>query len=114
MAKKKQLDFDSYKGQFPGIEKIKELDKTARVGWLRSQVDDGTIAELRRIGGEEIAPKAIIVTEELMNSWRALGLGVRAWGVSSEELMKKMCELGVDGMTVNFPDKLTDYLNLED
>ena len=25
MAKKKQLDFDSYKGQFPGIEKIKEL-----------------------------------------------------------------------------------------
>ena len=25
MAKKKQLDFDTYKGQFPGIEKIKEI-----------------------------------------------------------------------------------------
>jgi len=26
MAKKKQLDFDAYKKEFPGIEKIKELN----------------------------------------------------------------------------------------
>jgi len=95
---------------FEHIERIKALDHTARVGWLRSEVTREMIEELLRIGGEEIAPKAVIVTPELMREWRALGLGVRAWGVSSEELMIKMCELGVDGMTVNFPDKLKQYL----
>ncbi|MBQ2756719.1 MAG: hypothetical protein IJF27_08600, partial [Oscillospiraceae bacterium] len=61
--------------------------------------------------GEEIAPKAELVTAELMEKWRSCGLGVRAWGLSSVALMKKMCSLGVDGMTVNFPDRLTQYLS---
>ena len=26
-------------------------------------------------------------------------------------LMKRICALGVDGMTVNFPDRLCQYLN---
>lgn len=96
---------------FEYIERIKALDPAARVGWLCSKVTPEMLEELLRIGGEEIAPKADIVTPELMKEWRKLGLGVRAWGVSSVELMKKMCELGVDGMTVNFPDKLKEYLN---
>ena len=95
---------------FEHIERIKSLDPAARVGWLRSEVNREMLEELLRIGGEEIAPKAAIVTPELMMEWQRLGLGVRAWGVSNVELMKKMCELGVDGMTVNFPDKLTEYL----
>ncbi len=97
--------------QFQYIKTMKELDKTARVGWLTSSVDDETIKRLLEIGGEEIAPKAELVTEELMEKWRKAGLGVRAWGVSSIALMKKMCMLGVDGMTVNFPDRLHEYLH---
>ena len=96
---------------FEYIERIKVLDPVARVGWLRSEVTSEMLEELLRIGGEEIAPKAATVTPERMKEWRNLGLGVRAWGVADEELMRKMCELGVDGMTVNFPDKLKEYLN---
>ncbi|MBQ5739784.1 MAG: hypothetical protein IIV78_05170, partial [Oscillospiraceae bacterium] len=62
------------------------------------------------IGGEEIAPKAALMTCEDVARWRAAGLGVRAWGVANEELMEKMCALGVDGMTINFPDKLAQYM----
>ena len=96
---------------FRYIKKIKELDSTARVGWLTSSTDDEIIDRLSEIGGEEIAPKAERVTEELMKKWRDAGLGVRAWGVSSIALMKRMCQLGVDGMTVNFPDRLKEYLS---
>ena len=96
---------------FEYIEKIKELDKTARVGWLTSSINDEVIKSLLEIGGEEIAPKAEFVTEELMEKWRKAGLGVRAWGVINIALMKKMCALGVDGMTVNFPDRLQEYLH---
>ena len=96
---------------FEYIQKIKELDKTARVGWLTSSVDDEAMERLLEIGGEEFAPKAEFITPELMEKWRAAGLGVRAWGVTSVLVMMKMCRLGVDGMTVNFPDRLWQYLN---
>lgn len=97
--------------QFPYIQKIKELDPTARVGWLTSATDDETMGRLLAIGGEEMAPKAEYITEELMQKWRNAGLGVRAWGVSNISLMKKMCLLDVDGMTVNFPDRLYQYIH---
>ena len=96
---------------FEYLRKVKELDPVARIGWLTSSIDDETINRLLEIGGEEIAPKAEVVTAELMKNWRKSGLGVRAWGVSNVSLMKKMCQMGVDGMTVNFPDRLSQYLH---
>ena len=96
--------------QFDYIKKIKELDPSARVGWLTYGNEENAVEQLLAIGGEEMAPKAELVTPELMSKWRSSGLGVRAWGLSSVALMKKMCALGVDGMTVNFPDRLCQYL----
>ncbi len=104
--------FTSFKFEY--IEKIKELHSTARVGWLTSDVSDEAVKKLISIGGEEFAPKAQLITSELMKTWRDAGLGVRAWGVSNLELMENMCKLGVDGMTVNFPDKLTEYLSKQE
>lgn len=95
---------------FDHIAKIKELDKTARIGWLVPSISNGEVDRLLEIGGEEIAPKAELLCDENMQSLRNAGLGVRAWGVTNIALMKKMCALGVDGMTVNFPDRLCEYL----
>ena len=101
--------FTSFK--FDYIKRIKELDPSARVGFLTQGTTDGHIEKLLSIGGEEIAPKASEITEVSIALYRSRGLGVRAWGVQSIELMKKMCALEVDGMTVNFPDRLFGYLN---
>lgn len=94
---------------FEYVAKIKELDKTARIGWLTETADGEAVAKLLAVGGEEIAPKAALMTAEDVARWRAAGLGVRAWGVANTDLMEKMCAFGVDGMTVNFPDKLALY-----
>lgn len=96
--------------RFEYIEKIKRLEKSARVGYLTSSVEEEVTTRLLGIGGEELAPKASLVTAEQMKFWRSRGLGVRAWGVSTIALMKQMCSLGVDGMTVNFPDRLSELL----
>ena len=96
---------------FEYIKKIKELEPKARVGWLVEEGNDDEVKALLEIGGEEIAPKSEFVTEQTCLKWRSLGLGVRAWGVSNIAIMKKMCNIGVDGMTVNFPDRLYQYLN---
>lgn len=95
---------------FDYIEKIKKLNSKARVGWLIGEVTDENIKKILEIGGEEIAPKAECITEEIMEKLRKLNLGVRAWGVFNISLMKKMCMLKVDGMTVNFPDRLSQFL----
>ena len=104
-----KVTFTSFK--FDYIKRIKELDPAARVGWLTSSTEDDDIKRLLEIGGEEIAPNAERFTAEDVEKWRKLGLGVRAWGVSNVILMKKMCQLKVDGMTVNFPDRLQQYMH---
>ena len=96
---------------FEYIKNVKKLNPNARVGWLTERTDDKVINELKNIGGEEIAPLSENITQELMEKWRNAGLGVRAWGVGNTAIMKKMCTLKVDGMTVNFPDRLYQYIN---
>lgn len=98
--------------KFECLEKVKEIAGTLRVGYLVR--DDGCdhIEELLAIGGEEMAPKAGKITEESVATLRNAGLGVRAWGVVNQDLMRKMCKLKVDGMTVNFPDRLYDALSI--
>lgn len=95
---------------FEYIQNIKKLNPEARVGWLTDKTDDKTMNTLIDIGGEEIAPCAETITKLLIEKWRSAGLGVRAWGVESIAIMKRMCSLKVDGMTVNFPDRLYEYL----
>ncbi len=101
--------FTSFKYDY--ISKIKELNSKARVGWLMCEVTDENIKKLLDIDGEEVAPQAERITEEIIEKLRKSGLGVRAWGVFNISLMKKMCALKVDGMTVNFPDRLYQFLN---
>lgn len=96
--------------QFEYIKKIKEIDINARVGWLTNNPGDEEIEKLLGISGEEMAPKAEYITEDMIRKLRSLGLGIRAWGISDVSIMKKMCELKVDGMTVNFPDRLFQFL----
>lgn len=47
-------------------------------------------------------------TENTMLSF-CLGI-IMDWSVSDEQLMQAAYDAGVDGMTVNFPDKLRAYI----
>ena len=101
--------------RFEYLKRLKALEPSARIGWLLGwKVDEITSEEvetLLSIGGEEICPIENLATEESVASWRKAGLGVRAWGIKDTATMKRMCALGVDGMTVNFPDRLHQYIN---
>ncbi len=96
--------------KFEYIKKVKEIDPGMRIGYLVKGDGCDHIEELQKIGGEEMAPKAEDMSEESVAALRDAGLGVRAWGLANQELMRKMCKLKVDGMTVNFPDKLYERL----
>ena len=96
--------------KFGCIRAIKEYAPEFHVGFLTKVVTDEIIADLKAIGGEEICPKADIITPESVVAWHREGLNVRAWGISNREVMEAVYDAGADGMTVNFPDKLTAYI----
>ena len=92
------------------IRKIKEHAPALRIGYLAREITDTLADELIAIGADELCPEAKDVTPERVAAWHRLGFNVRAWGVTDEEIMKKVYDAGTDGMTVNFPDLLLDYI----
>ena len=97
---------------FSCIAEVKKVCPEFRVGWLMKDYSEEGNAQLHAIGGEQMCPQAKYLTPEKVAAWKAQGFGVRAWGIGdSLELMKHAYLCGADGMTVNYPDKLTEYLN---
>ena len=92
------------------IRAAKAYDPRYRVGYLFTEREIDPVGVLNAMGGEEICPEAHTMTPELTAKWHELGLNVRAWGVYDTDLMAHAIACGADGMTVNFPDKLTQYL----
>lgn len=96
---------------FCDLKRVKETAGLYRIGYLADSVSEETISMLKSINGEQICPHANIITSDLVAHLHARNLSVRAWGVNNDKLMKYIYDCGVDGMTVNFPDLLTEYIN---
>jgi glycerophosphoryl diester phosphodiesterase len=92
------------------LEEMRAYAPELPTGWLVVEVSDAIIAQARAMGLTQLCPPANTVTPELVRRLHAEGLVVRAWGVTTEELMQQVVQAGADGMTVNFPDKLIAYL----
>ena len=93
------------------IRRIKEYAPELHIGLLKNGVTDETIEELKAMGAEEVCPHSREITPEKVAKWHREGFNVRAWGLDNEELMRNVYDSMADGMTVNFPDKLTEYMN---
>ena len=92
------------------LKNVKAYAPTLRIGYLTKTVDDALVDALVEMGAYELCPHGKDVTPENAAKWHARGLNVRAWGIKDVELMKKAYDCGVDGMTVNFPDRLISYI----
>ncbi|MBQ8509792.1 MAG: MBL fold metallo-hydrolase [Clostridia bacterium] len=95
---------------FGALQTVRAYAPELHTGYLVVKVTDEVIAKMEAEGIEELCPKAVEVTPERVAEWHGMGYNVRAWGVSNTDLMRSVCEAGADGMTINFPDKLTEYL----
>lgn len=95
---------------FKCLKNVRKIAPELKTGYLTSNDDEETFNKMKNKGIWEYCPKAEIVTKEKVQKWHEMGFNVRAWGVFDEELMKKVYDSGVDGCTVNFPDKLAAYI----
>lgn len=96
--------------KYDAIQRIRACAPHLKTGYLAFELSSELQKQMLSDGIYEICPEAKILTKENVADWHEKGFNVRAWGVLNEDLMKYAVECGVDGMTVNFPDKLTEYL----
>lgn len=99
--------------QFDFLQKFRAYAPEFQIGYLAEEISDQVLSRLKAIGTEEFCPEAQLMTAELTKKWHDEGFRVRAWGVYHETLMRHAYDCGADGMTVNFPDKLTQLLQAQ-
>ena len=95
------------------LERARRLDNRYKIGYLVEDVNDEVIRRLRDMNGEQICPHSRQTTPNNVKTWHDMGFSVRAWGVADPETMKRVYDAGADGMTVNFPDLLTEYMKVK-
>ena len=96
--------------QYEELLKMRQYAPELETGYLTSEVSDILLEKMRKDGITELCPKADLLSGEKVAFWHSLGFRVRAWGIRDESTMKMAYDCGVDGMTVNFPDKLKAYI----
>ncbi len=96
---------------FDSIENLSKVEEKPSLGYLTRDYSEDLLDRLVAMGVEEYCPCADSLTPDIVATTNSKGLRVRAWGVKTPELMDKMVNMGVYGMTVNFPDLLTQRLN---
>ena len=98
----------------PALEEIRAYAPELPTGWLvppgPRQWDPSYVQQALDLGVAHLCPRADVVTPKLVEDLHGKGLMVHAWGIADEELMRRVVDAGADGMTINFPDKLVDYL----
>jgi len=92
---------------YNALSNVRKFDNNIKIGWLIGEdINKKNVSELIKISGNQICPPANLVSKEGIKLARENGLSVRLWGVSNEEIMERVYKFDIDGMTVNFPDKL--------
>lgn len=89
---------------------VRQIAPDIRTGYLTKRQDAELLTDMKKSGIWQYCPEGKTVTEETVKRFRDAGFSIRAWGVTDEAVMHRMLAMGVDGMTVNFPDKLQEAL----
>lgn len=97
--------------KYKELEDFKAYAPEFKTGYLAQEViDDSLLNKMKNTGIDELCPESKVITAEKVKEWNEKGFEVRAWGIYNQDIMKEIYHTGVNGMTVNFPDKLTEYI----
>jgi glycerophosphoryl diester phosphodiesterase len=88
------------------IERVRAIGAGIETAWLVHTPSDlpGAVARCGAGGHEAFHPWAPTVDESLVAACHDLGLRVNTWTVDDPEWMRRLAEMGVDGIVTNVPD----------
>ena len=98
---------------FGNLKTTRNVDRSIRIGYvLARKIDNDVIRQLESIDGRQVCPPEELITPDQVKLAHHHGLEVSAWGIQNVEIMNNMIALGVDGVIIDFPDKLIEELKI--
>eukprot|EP00195_Chlamydomonas_chlamydogama_P017742 CAMPEP_0202891896 /NCGR_PEP_ID=MMETSP1392-20130828/1821_1 /ASSEMBLY_ACC=CAM_ASM_000868 /TAXON_ID=225041 /ORGANISM="Chlamydomonas chlamydogama, Strain SAG 11-48b" /LENGTH=200 /DNA_ID=CAMNT_0049575763 /DNA_START=235 /DNA_END=837 /DNA_ORIENTATION=+ len=79
-------------------------------GWLVQEMSDDVLREAQEAGLSQLCPRVDACSPEAVAHALAQGFSVRGWGVKKPELLLRAVSCGMQGATVDWPDKALDAL----
>ena len=96
---------------FNALKNVRMIDSNIKLSWLiEEKINEDNVSKLLKIKGSQICPNAEHASPSGIELANKSGLGVRLWGVFNEDIMRKVFNFNIDGMTVNFPGKLKELM----
>lgn len=87
--------------------KVKEYDNSIKTGLLYAATLYKGGAYARNVGAYALHPFfPSVMQKEVVTEIKKEGIMINAYTVNKEEDMKKLIQLGIDGIITNYPDKL--------
>jgi glycerophosphoryl diester phosphodiesterase len=91
----------------PVLARLRALSPAARIALLLSTRDpERWLERARAVAAEAINPSILLAKRALIDAAHAEGFAVYVFTVDAEDDMRRLLDLGVDGMFTNFPDRL--------
>ena len=93
------------------VMKMKEIDPTIKCGFLTETgiLDVGEY--IKSHGIECYHPLfAMLLDQELVRDIRSHGLEINTWTVNEEPYIEMLCDIGVEGIIGNYPDRTREVL----
>ena len=95
----------------PVLDALRQVSPKARLALLISpKFPGGAIARAKKVGAEALNPQRSLVNRELVESAHGEGLAVYVFTVDDGEEMRRMLDIGVDGLFTNHPRRMRTLL----
>lgn len=88
------------------LVQARALDPDVQIGILTSAVSSEILTLAAKLDAYAVHPALNSVTRQWLQAAHAMGLKVFVYTVNQPEELSRMCELGVDGVFTNFPDRV--------
>ena len=98
----------------PVLERLRALSPGARIALLLDpRHGERPVERARALGAEAINPHFSMVTPDLLGEAHAAGMAVYPYTVDPAGEMRRLLDLGVDGLFTNLPDRMRAILHEE-
>lgn len=92
------------------LANVNRLDPTLMTGFLFDHLLENPIAAAQKAGARQLAPRANLVTAELVAQAHREDLQVVTWTVNDPDRMRALIAAGVNGIMTDYPDRLVAVL----
>ncbi|MGI8915585.1 MAG: glycerophosphodiester phosphodiesterase [Chloroflexota bacterium] len=89
---------------FESLRRMRDVAPEASLAFLTRELAADTLARCTAIGVAQISIHNSTLTPAVIASVRQAGMDARTWGIADKATLRKVLELGVYGLTLNWPD----------